>query len=70
MGDIKILEQPKILNTMIESLAQAAGGCSQLIHHNQDPRFLILRTAIDEMRDWCVSHATFQARKITNIRPV
>lgn len=62
-------EQPKVLNTLIESLAQAAGGASQLVHHHQDPRFVILRTAIDEARDMCIHIATINASKITRVKP-
>jgi len=70
MTNIKLSEQPKILNGLIEGLAQASGGCSQLIHLHSDPRFMNLRWAIDQARQACISVATYEARKITRVKPV
>jgi len=59
---------PKVLNALIEALAQASGGCSQLAHHRRDPRYLGLRTYIDMARDLCIAQATFEATKVTMVR--
>lgn len=69
MTEITQSEQPKILNTMIESLAQASGGCSQLVHARQDPRFINMRWMVDRARDACIQVAQFEAGKITMRKP-
>lgn len=61
-------DSPKILNKMIDGLAQASGGCSQLIHLMHDPRWVALRNGIDFAREGCINVATFQATKITVIK--
>jgi hypothetical protein len=68
MKDVKLRDQPAILNSMIEALGQASGGCSQLLHHKKDPRWLIMRNGIDLARDAAINMATFQAQKITAIK--
>lgn len=69
MTDIKASEQPKILNSMIEALAQASGGCAQMTHHRGDPRWIAMRQTIELVRDACISQATFQASKVTAVKP-
>lgn len=56
---------PQLLNQMIDGLKQASGGCSQLIHTRQDPRFLVLRQAIDLAVEGIIGLATFEASRTT-----
>lgn len=61
MTDLK--SQVKCLNEISEALAQASGACSQLIHHLQDPRFIILRDTIDLTRERIMMTAMAATRK-------
>jgi hypothetical protein len=70
MTETKLQEAPKILNNLIDGLKQASGGCSQLIHGRQDMGWLVLRQAIDLATEGCISVATFQATKVTAVRPM
>ena len=71
MKDIKVSDQPRMLNELAEALGQASGGCSQLIHQmNGDPRWMILRQAIDLSREGIMQLATFHASKITPVKPL
>jgi hypothetical protein len=38
--------QPEMLKEMVESLSQAEGAASQLIHMLQDPRFMVIRESL------------------------
>jgi len=59
---------PKLLNQAIDGLKQASGGCSQLLHTRTDPRWLVLRQAIDLTTDGLIGLATFAASQITGIK--
>ena len=54
---IGIRSQPVVLAELIQALTQASGGASQLIHMLQDPRFIVIREAIDMMKDGCLKLA-------------
>ena len=64
-----VTDQPILLNQLVESLGQAAGGASQLIHTIRDPRFIVIREAIELAKEGVLQLATFQARKVTYIKP-
>ncbi len=70
MTDTKLSDQPRLLNDLIESLGQASGATSQLIHMHQDPRWMMIRDALDLAREGCIGLATFQARKVTPVKPL
>lgn len=40
-------DQVRILKELAESLSQAIGGCSQLVHQLRDPRFMQIREALE-----------------------
>lgn len=61
MTDIKA--QVKCLNEVAEALSQASGACSQLIHHFQDPRFIILRDVVDLARERIMVSAMAATRR-------
>lgn len=61
---IKVSDQPKLLNELIEGLTQAIGGCSQLTHTMQDPRWMQMREMIELARERVMYEASFEARKI------
>lgn len=52
-----IKPQPVILRELLESLNQAIGGASQIIHHLQEPRFMHIRDALEKTRDYCAKIA-------------
>jgi hypothetical protein len=49
--------QTVIIREMLESLNQAIGGASQLIHHLQEPRLMHVRQALEITRDACAELA-------------
>ncbi len=49
--DITDKEQAKLLRETMESLTQASGGATQLIHHLRHPGFINIRMAIDLTND-------------------
>lgn len=57
-------EQSRLLAELIESLTQAAGAASQLIHHMQHPGFIVVREAIDLTKEGVAKIATFQAASV------
>lgn len=63
-----VSKQPALLNDLIESLGQAEGATSQLIHSLQDPRWMYIREAVELAREGVISLATFQAT-LTSVRP-
>lgn len=66
---INISEQPRLLSELVDSLAQASGGASQLIHSLGDPRWIMIREAVDLLKEGVMSIASFEAKKITLIKP-
>lgn len=66
--DINVSEQPKILNELIAGLKQAAGGASQLIHQLDDPRWIMIREAIELTQEGVFQVASF-ATKLSIIKP-
>ena len=69
MPEIKISDQPKLLDDCLEGLRQAAGGASQLAHSQRDPRWLFIRELIECTQGAVLEQATFAASKITTVRP-
>lgn len=70
MTNIKVSDQPVILNELLESLAQAAGGASQLIHTQRDPRWMFIREIIECTQGAILEQATFAARKVSVLKPL
>lgn len=66
---LEIRDQSALLRELIESLKQAEGACSQLIHQLQDPRFVFMRDAINVTTSGCLKLATFEARKQVFVKP-
>lgn len=64
MTDIKISEQPRILNELAQALGQAIGGASQLIHLRYDPRWMIIREALELAKEGIMAKASFDAAKV------
>lgn len=69
MSNIQVSDQPALLNQMIEALGQAAGGASQLIHSQRDPRWIFIREMIECTQGAVLEQASFAARKISVIKP-
>ncbi len=67
MKQINVSDQPMLLNQMVEALAQAAGGCSQLIHTQRDPRWMFIREMIECTQGAILEQATFAA-KISTVK--
>lgn len=63
MKNINIADQPAILKKLLDSLTQASGAASQLTHTMSDPRWMIIREAIDLTKEGIVEAITFQAKK-------
>ncbi len=70
MKQIQISDQPTILNEMVQALAQASGGASQLIHSQRDPRWIFIREIIECTQGAILEQASFAAKKVSLIRPV
>lgn len=58
----------RLLNEMIGGLAQSTGGCSQLLHMRQDPRWMMMRKVIESASDVCKQHATISAQKLNGFK--
>lgn len=58
-----IENQPKLLKELSDSLSQAEGSASQLIHSMQDPRWIFIREALDLTKEGVMKLATFEASK-------
>lgn len=65
---LKIHDQPRLLSELLEGITQAEGACSQLIHAMQDPRFMVMRHALELTKEGIIEVATFNAR-LTSARP-
>lgn len=68
MRQINVSDQPLLLNQMIEALSQAAGGASQLIHTQRDPRWIFIREMIECTQGAVLEQATFAAKNITTVK--
>lgn len=68
MKELKVSDQPRLLNELVQALSQAAGGASQLIHQMQDPRWMMIREAIELTQEGVLEVATF-ATKLSIIKP-
>lgn len=66
---MSIAEQPRLLNQLIESLGQASGAASQILHMHQDPRWMMIRDALDLAKEGTMSIATTAVKQITAVRP-
>lgn len=66
---MQVSSSPKLLNEFIESIGQAAGATTQLLHHHQDPRWMMVREALELTKEGATKVATFAATKFTNVRP-
>lgn len=42
-----VYDQPRLLKDLLDSIKQASGGSSQLIHQLQDPRWMIIRQSLE-----------------------
>lgn len=69
MKEIKISDQPRLLNELVEAISQAAGASGQLIHTMNDPRWMVIREALDLTKEGVLKLATFAASKVTAVRP-
>lgn len=70
MKEYTIADQPRLLNQLIESLGQAAGAASQLLHQHQDPRWFVIRDALEGAKAGVTGVATIAATKISTEKPV
>lgn len=70
MKNIDIADQPKLLKDLCDSLTQASGAASQLTHTMQDPRWMILREAIDLTKEMVIHQITFAASKTIITRAI
>lgn len=59
---------PQLLNELIESLGQASGAASQIIHQHQDPRWITVREALDLAKEGCMGLAVMSATKTIAIK--
>ena len=69
MSQIDVSSQPVLLNQLIESLNQSIGGCGQLVHAMQDPRWMLIRDMLELTKCAALEQATFAASKITAVKP-
>lgn len=63
MKNINIADQPRLLKDLCDALTQASGAASQLTHTMTDPRWMIIREAIDLTKEGIVEVITFQSSK-------
>lgn len=58
-------DQVRLLKELSESLNQAIGGSTQLAHSMRAPQFLMIRQALELMREGIMEVTTFQTKKVT-----
>ncbi len=64
------INEIKLFTDAIEGLDQATGACSQLVHlHGGDPRWMIMRDAVDMVKDECRRQAKISASISVAVRP-
>lgn len=68
MKELSLADQPRLLNQLIEALGQASGAAGQILHVHQDPRWFMIRDALDLAKEGVTGVATFAATKMT-VRP-
>lgn len=56
---------PLLLNELVDSVSQASGACSQLIHAQQEPRWMTVREMLDLFKEGIIEKATFQATRVS-----
>lgn len=62
--------QPLLLKELVESLSQAEGACSQLIHQmNGDARWMIIRDAVHLSRQGVLLVAEAEIRRAPVTQP-
>lgn len=59
---------PKLLQDLVESLGQAEGACSQLIHHLQHPGFIVVRQLVTITKENTLKTATANIMKMGLIK--
>lgn len=64
-----IANQPKLLNDLIEGLAQSAGAASQILHAHRDPRWFVIRDALELAKEGVGLLAVAEAKRYTAVRP-
>ena len=58
-------DQIRMLKELSESLNQAIGGATQLAHAIRNPRFIMVRQALELMQEGIMEHTKFQTRVVT-----
>ena len=46
--------QAQVLTELIHAIGQASGSAWQIVHLQQDPRFIMIREALDLMKEGCL----------------
>lgn len=60
----------RLFTDALAGLDQASGACSQLIHqHGGDPRWMIMRDAVEMIKDECRRQASVSAMISLAVRP-
>lgn len=57
--------QIQMLKELSESLNQSIGGATQLAHAQRDPRFLMIRQALELMQEGIMEVTKFQTKVVT-----
>lgn len=52
-----------LMSDMIQSLTQASGACSQLIHSLPSPNFIFIREMVEGAKMATTTMATFEAKR-------
>lgn len=61
MTEPNISDSPRLMIELVESIQQASGACSQLLHHLQNPGFIPMREALDLTKEGVAKVARFQS---------
>lgn len=69
MTQISVADQPRLLNDLVASLNQASGAAGQIIHLHQDPRWMMIREALDIAKEGVMQVATV-ATRLSSIKPI
>lgn len=57
--------QPKLMNELTDSLTQAIGASAHMLHHQQNPYWIVLREQLEFAKGRILGAATFAATKRT-----